>query len=111
MQQTVSDVVHGIANRLIQNLQLHTHESRIYGEVFKAARIMFGVADDEELDQDSRYNIPAVILTLQDSSHQGKIAGHVIRTLYDDGYIAEEGFLLGIKDLAKEQQEKSNDDN
>ena len=111
MQQTVSEVCRHIGTRLVHNLQLHTHQDRIYAEVFRAARIMLGVGDDEVLGKDSRFNIPAVILMLQDLRLQGKITGHVIRTLYDQGFIAEEGYLLGIEDLAAQQQEENNDDN
>ncbi len=111
MQQTVSEVCRQIGTRLVHNLQLQTHQDRIYAEVFRAARIMLGVGNKEVLGKDSRFNIPAVILMLQDTRLQGKITGHVIRTLYDQGFIAEEGYLLGIEDLAAQQQEETNDDN
>jgi len=110
MQQTVSDVLRQIGIRLIHNLQLFTHKDRIYKEVFRAARIMLGVGHDEVLGKDSRFNIWPVILMLQETRLQGKITGHVLRTLYDQGFIAEEGYLLGIKDLAAQQQQESNED-
>jgi len=90
---------------------METHSDRVYAEVFRAARIMLGVPDDEVLGKDSRFNIPAVILMLQDTRKQGKIAGHVIRTLYDLGFLAAEGYILGIEDLAAQQQEEDNDNN
>ena len=68
------------------------------------------VPDDETLGKDSRFNIPAVILKLQDTRLQGKIVGHVIRTLYDAGFIGDEAYVMQLKDLAAEQEE-SNDDN
>jgi len=109
MQQTVTDVMRSIAAKLVQNMQLHTHKERIYQECNRAARIMLGVDEKEVLGKNSKYNIPAVILMLQDSKRQGQITGHVIRTLYDEGFIAEEGYLLGIEDLARDQQEEGND--
>ena len=111
MQQTVSEVCKQVGTRLVHNLQLQTHQDRIYAEVFRAARIMLGVGDEEVLGKDSRFNIPAVILMLQDTRLQGKITGHVIRTLYDQGFIAEEGYLLGIEELAAQQQGETDENN
>jgi len=110
MQQTVTDVCRQVGARLIHNLQLQTHQGRIYAEVNRAARIIIGVPDDETLGKDSRFNIPAVILKLQDTRLQGKIVGHVIRTLYDAGFIGDEAYVMQLTDLAAEQ-EQSNDDN
>jgi hypothetical protein len=109
MQQTITDVIRSIAGRIIDNMRLHTHSSRVYQECNRAARIMLSVPKEEKLSKDSRYNIPAVILYFQESSVQGKIAGHVIRVLYDDGFVPEEGYLLGIEDLARNSQEDGDD--
>jgi len=106
MQQTITDVIRSIAARVIDNMDLHTHQERVYSECAGAARIMLSVPEDEVLGKESRFNIPAVILMFQDQGTQGKIAGHVIRTLFDDGFISEEGYLLGIEDLARAVQEE-----
>ena len=110
MQQTVTDICRQIGGRLVHNLQVQTHEGRIYAEVNRAARIIIGVPDDEVLGKDSRYNTPAVILKLQDARLQGKIVGHVIRTLHEDGFIGDEAYVMQLKDLAADQ-EKNDDDN
>jgi len=109
MQQTITDVIRSIAGRIIDNMSLHTHSDRVYQECNRAARIMLSVPKGEKLSKDSRYNIPAVILYFQESSVQGKIAGHVIRVLYDNGFVPEEGYLLGIEDLARNSQEDGDD--
>lgn len=111
MQQTITDVIRGIAARIIDNMGLHTHGERVHKECYRAARILLSVPKGEVLGKESRFNIPAVILIFQDQGVQGKIAGHVIRTLFDDGFIPEEGYLLGIEDLARAAQEEgaSND--
>jgi hypothetical protein len=109
MQQTITDVIRSIAGRIIDNMSLHTHSDQVYRECNRAARIMLSVPKEEKLSKDSRYNIPAVILCFQDSLVQGKIAGHVIRVLYDNGFIPEEGYLLGIEDLARTSQEGGDD--
>ena len=110
MQETVTDVCRQVGARLIHNLQLQTHEGRIYAEVNRAARIIIGVPDGEVLGKDSRYNTPAVILKLKDTRLQGKIVGHVIRTLHEDGFIGDEAYVMRLKDLAAEQEE-NNDNN
>ena len=111
MQQTITDVIRRIAARIIDNMGLHTHQERVHQECYRAARIMLSVPKDEKLGKDSRFNIPAVILIFEDQKVQGKIAGHVIRTLFDDGFIPEEGYLLGIEDLARATQgEEGTDD-
>lgn len=106
MQQTITDVIRGIAARIIESMDLYTHKGHVHKECYRAARIMLGVPGDEVLGKDSRFNIPAVILIFQDQVTQGKIAGHVIRTLFDAGFIPEEGYLLGIEDLARAAQKE-----
>lgn len=106
MQQTITDVIRGIAAKIIDNMALHTFSERVHRECYRAARIMLRVPTHEQLSKDGRFNIPAVILLFQDQGIQGKIAGHVIRTLYDEGFIAEESYLLGIEDLARTSQEE-----
>jgi len=81
----------------------------VHQECYRAARIMLSIPKEEKLSKDSRYNIPAVILYFQELSVQGKIAGHVIRVLYDNGFVPEEGYLLGIEDLARNSQEAGDD--
>lgn len=110
MQQTITDVIRRIAARIIDNMDLHTHQDRVFQECNRAARIMLSVPKGEVLGKDSRFNIPAVILTFEDQKVQGKIAGHVIRTLFDAGYLPEEGYLLGIEDLARATQEEEGTD-
>lgn len=110
MQETITDVIRRIAARITDNMDLHTHKDRVHKECYRAARIMLSVSKDEVLGKDSRFNIPAVILIFQDQGVQGKIVGHVIRTLFDAGYIPEEGYLLGIEDLARAAQENGGGD-
>ena len=110
MQQTVTDVCRQVGARLIHVMQLQTHEKQIYSEVFRAARIILGVPNEEVLGKDSRFNIPAVILKLSRTRVQAKIAGHVIRHLYDNGFIADEAYVMQLKNIAAEQEE-NNDDN
>lgn len=110
MQQTITDVIRSIAARIIDNMDLHAYHERVHKQCYRAARIMLRVPKDEVLGKDSRFNIPAVILIFQDQGVQGKIAGHVIRTLFDDGFLSEEGYLLGIEDLARATQEEEGTD-
>ena len=67
---------------------------------------MLQVPRGETLGKDTRFNTPAVILKFQEQKVQGQITGHVLRNLYEEGFIKDEGYVLGIEDLARLVQEE-----
>ena len=110
MQETVTDVCRQVGWKIIHNLQIQTHAGRVYAEVNRAARIIIGVPDEEIFGKDSRFNTPPVILKLKRSPTQGMIVGHVLRTLFEEGFIGEEAYFFRLQDLAAKQMEDEDDD-
>ena len=100
MHETITDVMKQIINETIRSYGIETLKNEVYKEIYRAAKIMLGMELNEVLGEKTRFNIPTIILRFKDTKVKGQIQGHCLRVLHDRGFLEEEGYLLGLNDLA-----------